>query len=309
MITTCTLNPAIDKFAICKNFKLDSVNTVESYQESLGGKGINVAIVLKSLGLSANVCGLIGKKNSDVFTNKLKELNIINDLTQIEGETRFNIKIESKDNITTDINFPALNCTLQDIENITEKIKQKNSKYIVLGGSLPASLPKDTYAKMIEKLKTKDNKIILDSSKDALKLSLNSNIYLIKPNIDELEEICNKKLESTESIIKAGLEIVNQGVENIIVSLGSKGALFINNKQVFKVKAPKTEALSTVGAGDTMVASFLASIVYNKTFLDAAKFAVAMSAFKVTKRGVEITQEEIDTKVKQNLENLEITNY
>ncbi len=308
-VTTCTLNPAIDRFAFCGNFATNTVNSVNTFQDIIGGKGINVAIVLASLGVKTTACGLIGAENSEIFESTFKRLGVKNSLQKVEGSTRVNVKIEAENGETTDINFPSLNLTQQNLESVATSIKQEASKYIVIGGSLPKCLSEDTYLNMLNKLKQADNKIILDTSKNPLKLSLNANVYAIKPNIEELEEICGKKLETTESIISSALNIVKQGVENVIVSLGEKGALFVNKDSIFTIKTSKQNVVNTVGAGDTLVAGLTAQLCKGSDFVTAAKFAVALSAFSVTKRGIEFDAKNNMQDINNILDGLEFKNY
>lgn len=286
MIYTITLNPAIDKTIILDSLKKGQVNRSIYSRDDAGGKGINVAKVIKNLGYDVCAMGLIGEENKEDIYKKLEKGKIKYEFIEIDGETRTNIKIVEKEaGIFTDINQAGFEAENTDVERLTSLIeaKIKDGDVVVLSGSIPKGIDGDIYKFMIRKFKEKGAKVIFDADGEVLRYGLEECPYLIKPNINELKSIINCT-DDIESIKKATKELVDRGIKTV-VSMGEKGALYIDNQNILLAKPIKVDVKSTVGAGDSMVAAFAIGIHENMSIEETFRLAVASSTAKITKEG------------------------
>jgi 1-phosphofructokinase len=289
-IITITLNPAIDKTVEIDDFKTGSVNRVSSIRVDAGGKGINVSKVVKSLEGESRALGILAGKNGEFIKGYLDSLNIENDFAFIQGETRTNLKIiDNINHSNTDINEPGSVVSAEDLAKIEENIfgAINEEAIIVLSGSTPAGVPKDIYGTWIKRARQSGAKVILDADGELLKEGLKSGPYLIKPNIHELERLCDKKLESIEDIIKAAQKFHEYGIERIVVSLGGDGALFIDKGKIVRAEGLKVPVKSTVGAGDSMVAALALASEKGYSIEETVVLATAVSAANVMTSGTQ----------------------
>lgn len=286
MIYTITLNPAIDKTIILDSLKKGQVNRSIYSRDDAGGKGINVAKVIKNLGYDVCAMGLIGDENKEDIYKKLEKGKIKYEFIEVDGETRTNIKIVEKEaGIFTDINQAGFEAENTDVERLTSLIesKIKDGDVVVLSGSIPKGIDGDIYKFMIRKFKEKGAKVIFDADGEVLRYGLEECPYLIKPNINELKSIINCN-DDIESIKQATKELVNRGIKTV-VSMGEKGALYIDDQNALLAKPIKVDVKSTVGAGDSMVAAFAIGIHENMAIEETFRLAVASSTAKITKEG------------------------
>jgi 1-phosphofructokinase len=286
LIFTVTLNPAIDKTIVLDKLLLGHVNRSISTRDDIGGKGINVAKVIKNLGYNVCALGFIGKENSDYIYRKLNKYGVCHDFIEVDGETRTNIKIvEREEGIFTDINQCGFSVDNLDLEKLIRKLKNRVNRedVVVLSGSLPKGIESNVYKVIIEQLKQKDVKIILDAEGQALRYGIEANPYLIKPNINELKTIvsCSENIEDIKESVE---EFVNKGII-VAVSMGENGALLFSKEQSLYSKPLKVDVKSTVGAGDSMVAAFAIGVHENMPLEDTFRLAIASSTAKVTMEG------------------------
>lgn len=234
-IAAISLNPAIDETIFVDNFQLDSVNRSKKSIIDVGGKGINVASFLNSSKLKVASYGFLGKENSSIFDMFLNKHNILNENIKIEGKTRVNLKIVDEiTSITTDINQEGFYVEEKDLKELEEKLfSKKIANWYVFSGSLPLGVPEDIYKSWIEKAKKLGAKTALDSSKNSFKKALEAKPNLIKPNIDELGQIYNKKFENIKEVLEQIKKLSKEGIETICVSLGDKGALLLKDNSLF----------------------------------------------------------------------------
>lgn len=302
MITTVTLNPALDKTVNIEDFTIDSVNRVSTIRVDAGGKGINVSKVIKSLGGNSKVVAILAGNNGTFIKKYLEEIGIENDCLFIEGETRTNIKIvDKKNNTNTDVNENGATVSTETLNEVFEKQyrNMKENDILVLSGSIPQNAPKDIYKIWIEKTKEKGIKTILDADGELLRQGIKAGPFLIKPNIHELESLFNQKVKSTEEIIKLSKNFFEYGIEIVVVSLGEEGALFIKKDMVIKAKGIKVKVESTVGAGDSMVAALAFALERGYTFEKAVRLSIACGTASVMTTGTQAA----DLKVIMDLEN------
>jgi 1-phosphofructokinase len=302
MITTVTLNPAIDKTLSLEKFEYGKVNRVKSLREDIGGKGINVAKILKNLGQDVSAIGFIGEKNKEYVDKLLAKTKIDTEFVVVDAATRTNTKIvDLEKGETTDINeagFCVDKSQISDMIDLVKKYAEKSS-YTIFSGSAPNGVGKKTYFDIVQGAAT-TSKIIIDAEGEFLTESLKLKPYLIKPNITELEEALSKKMTNDSEIIEASRELIMRyQITYILVSMGGEGSILISKEKALKAMPVKVKVKSTVGAGDSMLAGFVSGLLINeKNLVTALKYGAACGTLAVEKEGTEaFSKEEIENMV------------
>jgi len=288
MIITICLNPAIDKTIEIRDFKVNSVNRVSASRLDAGGKGINVSKMIDKLGGKSTVIGVLAGSSGRFIKEQLDLMNIENEFIFVEGETRTNIKIvDSINGFNTDINEAGPNISDKAIDEVLDKtiVAANEDTILVLAGSVPANVSKDIYKRMIAAAKSKGAKTILDADGELLRQGLEAGPYMIKPNIHELGVLFNKEISSPQEAIGFAKELFSYGVEIIVISLGSEGSVLMTKDKTLLVDGLKVEVISTVGAGDAMVASLALAIERQYSMEEAIVLATAASAASVMTPG------------------------
>lgn len=278
MIYTVTLNPAFDMTVYLDELVKGDVNRSIKSLIDIGGKGINVSKVIKSIGGESIALGFLGQENRGNFTKQLDRLGIKHDFIYVEGETRTNIKlVENKFNIFTDINQKGFGITMEDIDKLFEKIKYyaRQGDIFVLSGSLPEGADNNIYFELIKLLKNIGAITILDADGEALKNGLLAKPDIVKPNINELRMIMDFK-DDLNSIASVGKELISQGTEKAVISMGGNGAFYVTRDKIFYAYPERVEVKSTVGAGDAMVAAI--AFGESKNMEDEEVFRLAVSS-------------------------------
>jgi len=287
MIITVTPNPAIDRTVVLDELKRGQINRAKRSLTNLGGKGINVAKDIAALRGETKCLGFLGEKDNFAL-EYLKNLGIQSDFTLIKNRIRTNTKlIEEGTSVYTDINEPGPEISPEEEKNLFEKIKLWAPKagVMVLAGSLPAGIVSDFYKRVILETKATRIKVILDAEKDALNHGMEAGPYMIKPNIDELSGVVNKKLESFEDIIHESLNLIQKGIHIVAVSMGSRGSLTVTSKKAYLVPPMDIKVKNTVGAGDAMVAGFALALDRGLDVKEAVRMAAAASSASITREG------------------------
>ena len=287
-IVTVTLNPALDLTGTLPSLKTGSVNLVEAASLHPAGKGINVAKVLSELGANVTVTGFLGSENQHAFTCLFKKLGINDQFIRIKGETRTNIKIVEDTEKVTDINFPGIHideAALITFESTLFELAKKHT-FFVIAGSLPLGLSAKRCATWINQLQAMGKKVFFDSSNQALVEGVKSNPYLIKPNDDELSALVNCELKDEMALKHAAQNLLKQGCENIVISLGEKGVLWLDKSGWLSSIPPKIKVVSTVGAGDTLVAGLCWGELNEWKKQKTLRFATALASLAVNQIGV-----------------------
>lgn len=300
MIYTITFNPALDYIAQVEDFKIGEINRTKTETILPGGKGLNVSIVLKNLGIENTALGFISGFTGEELKRKMEAQGVKTDFVKVkEGITRINVKISSmneKKVEETALNGVGPLITENDIEVLMEKLqKMSTNDLVILSGSIPKNIDNTIYEKICKNLNEKGITFIVDSTQELLMNVLKYHPFLIKPNKDELEETLNCKISTKEDIIQSAKELKKLGAQNVLVSLGNDGALLLTKEdKTYYSKAPKGQVVNTVGSGDSMVAGFLAGYYQAKDYEVALKTGVATgsaSAFSTrlaTKEDVEL---------------------
>jgi 1-phosphofructokinase len=290
MISTVTLNPAIDRTVVVDTFEFGAVNRVQSVREDMGGKGINVARILKSLGSDSDAIGFIGKQNFGHVRNLLERDAITTDFIEVDAATRTNTKlIELASRTTTDINEAGFTVGPADIAAIEAKIDElsKRSQFIVFSGSMPKGLPTTFYRDLISRVR-KPCVSVLDADGAVLLEGLKASPAVIKPNIHELESALGETLESESTIVAACRKLIEQyQIVYVLVSMGGDGSILVTRDQALYAEPLPVEVRGTVGAGDSMLAGFIHCLSLNTSLEKALSWATACGALAVSKTGTE----------------------
>lgn len=286
MIYTVTFNPALDYVIGVDNIKLDAVNRTNSEAIFYGGKGINVSTVLKNLGYHNIALGFVAGFTGNAIETGVKSLGIETDFIHLKGGlSRINVKIKSlkadinnkNDNVETEINGQGPDISQEELEELLKKIENiQKGDILVLAGSIPNTLPSDIYEKIMEKLESKGIKIVVDATKDLLVNVLKYHPFLIKPNNHELGDIFGKVLKTDEEILVCAKELQKKGAENVLVSMAKDGALLVTKEgKMYRIGVPKGNVKNSVGAGDSMVAGFIAGYLEKEDYEYALKMGTA----------------------------------
>lgn len=264
MVYTVTFNPAIDYVVHIDQMKTGCVNRSVSEDIQFGGKGINVSVVLNELGIKSIALGFIAGFTGDAIENGIHGLGIETDFVHLkEGFTRINVKIKSDDE--TELNGQGPKISDEAINSLYEKLdKTTDGDTVVLAGSIPHTLPSDIYENIMARLAQKRIKIVVDATKDLLLNALKYKPFLIKPNNHELGEIFGVSVDNVDDVITYAQKLRDLGAVNVLVSMAGNGAVLIDEYgKVHTSGACRGIVKNSVGAGDSMVAGFIAGAETN----------------------------------------------
>ncbi len=277
MIYTVTLNPALDYvLSMDNNPIMGTINRSEKEHINYGGKGINVSSVLKELSVDSIATGFLAGFTGKEIESMVQQDNIKTDFVHIDnGFSRINVKIRSDEE--TDINATGPDITDFDMHLLYKKLENLcNDDVLVLSGSAPKNVEDNVYAKILSKVAKSGVTVVVDCSGKMLLNTLEFHPFLVKPNISELIETFGAKIATLHDVEKYAIKLQNLGAKNVLVSMGDKGSvLFTDDKQVIVQSAPKGVAKDTVGAGDSMVAGFIAGYLKSHDYKTALKLATA----------------------------------
>lgn len=276
MVYTVTLNPAIDYTMVVDDYKTGIVNRSSKELMLPGGKGINVARVLASLGVETTALGFVAGETGEQLLRMLAGCGMNVDFIKLDnGMTRINVKIKA--DTETELNGTGPNITMDDVNTLKNRLEAMNDgDTLVLAGSIPKGLPQTVYCDILEGVKEKKINIVVDAEKDLLTETLKYHPFLIKPNIHELAEIFGKKPSGTEETKELAMRLVEMGAKNVLVSMGKDGAVLVNKERAIFSEAPDSgKVVNTTGSGDSMVAGFITGFGDHGDFSEALKMGVA----------------------------------
>ena len=299
MINTITLNPSLDYIVKVDDFKVGHVNRTSKEDIYPGGKGINVSIVLKNLGVKNRALGFTAGFTGEEIEKLVANHGVDNEFIRLEkGMSRINVKLKSKEE--SEINGMGPDISKNDIEKLYEKLEAlKAGDFVVLAGSIPNTLPDDIYETIMKDFKDKEIYFVVDATKDLLLNVLKYKPFLIKPNHHELGEMFNVKLNSKDEIITYAKKLQEIGARNVIISMAGDGAILIEeNGEITISDTPKGTLVNSVGAGDSMVGGFLAGIAENKNIKEAFKIGVATGSASAFSEGL-ATRDKVEELLKQ----------
>ncbi|WP_415990189.1 1-phosphofructokinase [Intestinibacter bartlettii] len=276
MIYTVTLNPSIDYVIKVDKMTTGNINRVNEEHVYPGGKGINVTRILKSLDNDNIALGFVSGFTGDYIINSLQELNLKSDFIKVkEGFTRINVKVKSEEE--TEINGQGPKISEEELNQFYKVIdKLVDGDILILSGSIPSCLDERLYESIMKKVEDRDIKVIVDATKNLLLNVLKYKPFLIKPNNYELAEMFNVELNSTEDVVFYARKLKEMGAQNVLISMGKDGALLVTeNDEVFASSVAKGEVINSVGAGDSMVAGFIAGYLKSNSYEEALRLGAA----------------------------------
>lgn len=287
MIYTVTFNPALDYTIWVDDMLPGSVNRISREELFCGGKGINVSIMLRELELESTALGFVAGFTGDELQRRLNSDGVNTDFIRLEkGNTRINVKIKGGEE--TDLNATGPDIDEQSIAKLFKKLDDlKQGDVLVLAGSIPNTMPEDIYERIMAHLDGKNILITVDATGELLKNVLKYHPFLIKPNNFELEEIVGRGLTDEHSIIEAAKELKAMGAVNVLVSMASEGAILVDQNGVSrKLGVAPCKAVNSVGAGDSMVAGFLAGYIKTGDYEYALRLGTAAGGATASSEGL-----------------------
>lgn len=275
MVYTVTFNPAIDYVVHTGEMKLGATNRSEREEMYFGGKGINVSIVLRELGVESKALGFTAGFTGEAIEKGLADMGINADFVRLKkGNSRINVKIKSAEETELngqgpDIDEGAINALFEKLDSLTD------GDALILAGSIPSSLPSDIYERILERISAKNIRVAVDATKDLLLNVLKYKPFLIKPNNHELGEMFGVELETDEDIEKYARKLHEMGAVNVLISMAGDGAMLIDEYgKMHRCGVCRGTVKNSVGAGDSMVAGFTAGVL-NADYEYALKLGTA----------------------------------
>lgn len=253
MITTLTLNPAFDVHVSLDYFKLGCENLAEGVTRDVGGKGINISNALSENNILNTAIVVVGEENGNDFVSGLEKLGLSYKLLKCDGRIRENITIHPSEGKETRLSFKGFECRPEMLDDILKMIE--DSEIVTFTGSLPQGIEADAAEEFLLKLKARGVKLVIDSKSITVNMLLKIKPWLIKPNEEEIKEYFGAVSEA--EIVEKALFLNNEGIENIMVSLGGSGAILVNGGKVYRAYVPEVQVVSTIGAGDSSIAGFI----------------------------------------------------
>lgn len=274
MIYTVTLNPSIDFIVKVDGLKLGDLNRMKEDFKLPGGKGINVSRILKRMDTESTALGFLGGFTGNFISEWLKEEQINTAFTNVQFDTRINIKLKS--DTETEINGLGPVLSEKEIEDLKQAMNNvKKGDIVVLSGSTPASLRNGFYQELIEIIRGKEAEFVIDTTGDDLKDALAKRPLLIKPNNHELAELYHTEFKSIEDILPYGKKLLEEGAQNVLISMAGDGALLFTKDGAYQSNVLVRPLKNSVGAGDSMIAGFIGSYSKDQDAVEAFKWGVA----------------------------------
>lgn len=303
MIFTVTLNPAVDRELTVDDIAYDTVLRATGWQVDCGGKGFNVARMLKSLAVNSTALGFAAGKTGELLETRLQALGIETDFVWVEGETRTNVSIVSSSNGRyVKVNEPGPTIGTGDIVRLREKVQAsvQAGDWWILAGSLPPGVSAEFYAELIKIIHSAGAQVFLDTSSEALRKSCSAGPQLVKPNDAEAHELTGMPVTNTGEIAQAALAICRMGPAHVIVSLGKDGALLADGKCVWKCASPKITEKNPIGAGDSMVAGIIWGLSEGSGLPESLRRGIACGAATASLSGTAVgSREQVETLLEQ----------
>lgn len=299
MIYTVTFNPSLDYIVSVEDFKLGLTNRTDSELMLPGGKGINVSTVLMNLGIESTALGFVAGFTGDEIVRRLKEMGVKTGFIRIEeGVSRINLKLKSIDG--TEINGMGPDISDAKAKELMRRLDcLQQGDVLFLSGSIPATMPDDAYQKIMKLLDGRGVQIVVDATKELLLNVLEYRPFLIKPNNHELGEIFGTELKTREDVVPYGRRLQERGAANVLISMAGEGAVLIDaDGGVHSAPAPKGRLVNGVGAGDSMVAGFMAGWMERQDYEYAFRMGVSAGSASAFSENL-ATKDEIEAVYRQ----------
>ena len=289
MITTVCMNPSFDKTASVDTLATGGLNRLRDVRVDVGGKGVNVAVVLKRLGVPVSCVGCLGERGRESFLQMIRQEGVPFDYLPMPGEVRTNLKLlDNSTRAITEFNEPGISMDSAQLEDFLTLLGEKagESEYVVLSGRLPEGCAEATYQRCLKTLEGK--KCVLDCAGETLLHGVKERPFLIKPNLPEIEGLMKKELRTLRGLRDAALFLIEYGAQNVIISMGKYGAMLVSRTDTFFAPALMVEARSTVGAGDAMIGGVLAGLSRGESLAESFRWGVAAGAASVMTDGTQL---------------------
>lgn len=276
---TVTLNPAIDETIFVDRLAPGAVHRALGFHRQPGGKGINVAAMLASAGLGVLATGLLGREGAGLFERFFEARAIRDGFVRVPGETRPGIKIVDRvPGETTDLNLPGRAPSAAELAELVAVLREHvtTGLWVVVSGSLPPGVEPAYLGELVRTIQSLGGRAAVDTSGEPLRVAIDAGADLVKPNRDELAELVGRDLKSFAEVLATAAEL-HERIPHVIVSLGHEGALFHMPELGVMAGAPTVEVVSTVGAGDALLAGYLAAHVAGKAPSERARDATVFA--------------------------------
>ena len=291
MIATITLNPCLDEHIMVDGLVVEEANRWVRLLRYAGGKGIDVSRAIHEMHGVSIAYGFIGGSNGRTVEILLDEEGVLFSFTPIKQETRTNFIItDTRTGQQTRIDAPGPRISRKELERFSKKMRRirPSPDLMAIGGSVPPGIPVGVYYGIVSQAKEFGVRTILDATSQWLEEGIRAKPYLIKPNVHEAEALLGRELPNEEAIIEAALELVETGIEIVVISRGKDGIIAATNSRLFKAVPPEVKVRSTVGAGDCTIAGLALKLAYGEPLIEACRLAVAMGTAAVLTRGTEL---------------------
>lgn len=302
MIYTVTFNPSLDYIVSVKDFRTGIVNRTTDEIIFPGGKGINVSMVLKNLGYDNTAMGFMAGFTGEAICSMLEKKGVTTDFITVEkGVSRINVKLRSDEE--TEINGQGPEIEAKDIDKLYRKLDLlADGDTLVLAGSIPDVMPQSIYMDIMKYLEKKNIYIVVDATRDLLVNVLAYSPFLIKPNNYELGEIFGVEIKNKDDVVAYAKKLQEKGARNVLVSMAGDGAVLVTEDgNEFRAEAPKGKVVNSVGAGDSMVAGFIAGFLSTREYMQAFKLGVCTGSASAFSEEL-ATKKEVEELLKQNEE-------
>lgn len=297
MIYTVTLNPSLDYLLTLDALSLGALNRSTSDHFLAGGKGINVSQVLTTLGVPSSALGFTGGFTGQEVERLLQKAGVSTNFISVEGETRVNVKLRAAEE--TEVNAAGPTIDSLSFEKLKAQVKNLGvHDVLVLSGNIPSSLPEDTYEQFARLCNKSGIRFVVDAEGASLLKTLPFRPFLIKPNHHELAEVVGAEIQSLQDAVLHAKTLVHLGAEQVIVSLAGSGAVYVSDSLSLIANAPEGIVQGSVGAGDSMVAGFLAALEQDEPIEQAFKMSIASGSATAFSDRL-CTQQQVDTLLPQ----------
>lgn len=288
MILTLTVNPAIDQNVSADRLVFDDRAYILETSEAPGGRGINASMVIHSFNGKTFAIATAGGEAGEHFRDALREKKFQFNLVPIKNEIRTNLTITDKHGLTVKLNEKGPELSKEEIQRIEETVKKQlpKAKWLMLCGSLPRGVPDDFYAKLVEAARAAKVNTLIDADGEALIQAIEAKPTLVTPNQQEAERVLNRALLARSHHIEAVERIQTMGAEQVLLSLGSRGAIAMDKDRIYEAVPPSIDAVCPIGAGDAMAAAFTWARWKNKEFWEALRWGVAAGTASAALPGV-----------------------
>lgn len=288
MVVTLTVNPAIDRNVTVDRLVFEDRAYILSSSESAGGRGINASCVLRSYGAETLAIATCGGRSGRLLEEFLTRCDFPFSLVRIRQEIRTNVTVADRQGLAIKLNEKGPTLTPPEIGRLEKTVRGalRAAKWLMLCGSLPPGVPADFYARLIHSATKMNVPVLVDTDGDALEAALEEKPFVVTPNQQETERLLSRALITRSHFFEAAERVRAMGAQNIILSLGSRGALAATNDGMFEVVPPRIDALCPIGAGDALAAAFVWARTQGDSFADAVRWGVAAGTASARLPGV-----------------------